>query len=180
MALADQESRYQRSPRGASGHAAGVKRHTLEWHGFDVELVLRPVRGRMGVTELHISPVPGRDLAQPLSSALLRRLPLGHMAEDALVIDVQGELHTMAHPIKRDDSFYAEVARSYLDLVRLRDSRPAETMAQALEVSVRTVHAWLGRARKRGLLTSSGPGQAGGELTDKARDLLSQEGQEGS
>jgi hypothetical protein len=179
MGLSDQEGRYRRSDRGKPVHEPHLTRHALEWEGFLVEVVLRPMRGRKSVTELHITPLDPGGPPQPLSSALLRRLPLGHMAEDALFIEAQGELHTMAHPIRRDGRFYAEVASRYLDLVNLRDSRPAETMAHAMEVSVRTVHAWLGRARKRGLLTSSGPGQAGGELTDKARDLLNQDHHEG-
>lgn len=147
-------------------------RHHVKWQGFLVELVLRPIDGRKAVTELHISPLSNQELGQPLSSALLRKLPLGRMAEDALHMELQGEIHTLSNPVRRDDSFYAEVASSYLELINLRDPHPAETMSNALGVSPRTVHAWLGKARKRGLLTSAGAGQAGGELTDKARALL--------
>jgi hypothetical protein len=173
---------YRRSAHGGSIHRPDLTHHSLEWRGFLVEVVLRPVGARKEVTELHLSPIPGQQ-PQPLTGPMLRELPLGQMARDALWIEAQGDLHALegevGEAITKGDAFYASVADHYVDLIHLRDQRPAETMAQALGVSRRTVHAWLGKARKRGLLTSAGPGQVGGELTDKARDLLSQDHHEG-
>lgn len=150
----------------------GLTPHRYRWRGFAVDLVLRPVRGRRVVTELHLTTDPEAAPVGGLTSTLLRRLPLGGMVEDSLEIEALGEVRSLIHVGRRDDSFLAELAALYVELVRLGTRTPAVAMAQALEVSDRTVHAWLYRARRSGLLTKPGQGTASGELTDLAIALL--------
>lgn len=157
---------------GGGHHTPEVTTSHYEWEGYDVQLVLRPVSGRKAVTELHVSPIDGAEPAGPLTSVLLRTLPLGRMRDDALEVETLGEARSLVGSVRRDERFYAEVAEAYVNLLAVNAYKPVEALAHAVEVPVRTVHAWLHKARKRGLLTSAGAGQAGGELTERARALL--------
>ncbi|MFT3854798.1 MAG: hypothetical protein QM733_18980 [Ilumatobacteraceae bacterium] len=68
----------------------------------------------------------------------------------------------------------AEVARRYVELQGMKEkaARPKVALAVEMNLSVNTVNSLLFQARKRGLLTSAGPGRAGGGLTERARQIL--------
>lgn len=169
---------YRLASNHPGTHTPELTQESFEWEGFIVSVVLRPRDGRKVVTELHIVPTDGQS-PPPLSSTMLRALPLGQLREHALEIEAVGDARSLHGRVRRDERFYAEVAAAYVDLLNVNTSRPAEAMAHTVEVPVRTVHAWLHKARTRGLLTSAGAGQAGGELTEQARRLLNNDNSNG-
>lgn len=61
---------------------------------------------------------------------------------------------------RRPDAFYADVARSYLDLAQT-SARPALELATANDIPVSTAHRWIKEARRRGFLPPGRPGKAG-------------------
>ena len=72
----------------------------------------------------------------------------------------------------RPDRDFAELALEYVLLVDGGDRTPAKTLADRFG---NTQSAWVNRilqARRRGLLTPVGRGEAGGSLTPKAEELL--------
>lgn len=71
---------------------------------------------------------------------------------------------------RRGNTYYASVAAAYVEL--LADRAPVAALAKNLGVSASKVRNDLFAARERGLLTSTGQGRAGGELTDEAREIL--------
>jgi hypothetical protein len=74
----------------------------------------------------------------------------------------------------RSELAYAQVAVAYLDKLH-RDppsAAPVQELANDLCLSPSHVRNLLYNARKRGLLTASEAGKAGGDLTDRARALL--------
>jgi hypothetical protein len=52
------------------------------------------------------------------------------------------------------------------------DPRGVEQVDEFAESDLGQVRNYLFKARERSLLTSAGPGRAGGELTDKAKEIL--------
>jgi hypothetical protein len=97
-------------------------------------------------------------------------------AEDARAVWLAGLREAPRRPGRRgrDDSYYARVAALYVDLLATGSRRPVVELAGQLGgghrrgAAVQLVH----EARRRGLLTKSQSGTAGGELTAKARKLL--------
>lgn len=83
----------------------------------------------------------------------------------------------------RDDQFYAVVASMYVDALERGSRKPVVDAAAALSKARRGtyeptyVRDLLHVARQRGLLTRPPKGRAGGQLTDKARQVLDQEEQ---
>lgn len=69
---------------------------------------------------------------------------------------------------------YARVAQRYVQL--LNDPKPLESLRAELGLSASQVRNVLYKARHDDLLTRAPKGRAGGELTQKAIDLLEQEG----
>jgi hypothetical protein len=59
------------------------------------------------------------------------------------------------------DEFYANVASLYLALLEEGETAPAMVIAEANDVTVSQVHAWIKRARRRGLLQSGRAGRLG-------------------
>lgn len=71
----------------------------------------------------------------------------------------------------RPDLFYAQLAREYVEL--LGGPVPVnKALAKQRSYSETYTRSLVHEARRRGLLTLSPPGRAGGTLTEKARDLL--------
>jgi hypothetical protein len=70
-----------------------------------------------------------------------------------------------------DDLFFAQWAARYVN-EQQRGHKPVVVLAEAHCLSPATIRNYLQQARDRGLLTEAPPGRAGGDLTDKARDLL--------
>jgi transposase-like protein len=70
-----------------------------------------------------------------------------------------------------DDLFHAQIAAGYAEKVR-SGSTPIARLARDLKHSRNTVANWVSEARNRDLLSREGPGKSGGQLTDKARQIL--------
>jgi len=71
----------------------------------------------------------------------------------------------------RDDRYYAEWAAAYVDALA-RSARPVEDLARRHNLSPSQVRNLMHACRRRGMLTASPPGRAGGELTPRATQLL--------
>lgn len=72
----------------------------------------------------------------------------------------------------RTDRDFAELAFHYVMHVSEGDRHPAKTLADQLGTTPATMVNRIREARKRGLLTPTTPGRSGGELTDRACELL--------
>ncbi len=132
------------------------------------------------ITPGHVYPSP-----PPLTTAVYRMVRLSTLERRAkdwlsireqigLVIEAdEAEFLQNRRPGKtgRPDAFYARIALRYLELVRVGSS-PTKALAEERHISQSSARDLVHEARSRGLLTSTGRGQAGGQLTKKARDLL--------
>jgi hypothetical protein len=124
-----------------------------------------------------------------ITARLLRRIRLGDIGRharaymtspsgwDAFGRLLGGELHTPRRPGRArrrapDDISLAQIANSYRDVRQTAPRRVIVALAAQLRLDEREVSQLVYRARKRGLLTSTKQGAAGGELTAKARRLL--------
>lgn len=147
----------------------------------------------------------------PVTTRVLRELPLGQLAEDLRqrVYRRLKAAYKAEMPVAgRDDSevqrkrkqsewvsylegewtrpgrqghpdvFYAGVASEYVQRLAMGRRSPVRDIAKARQYSTSMVNNWVHTARKRGLLTASPPGRAGGDLTDRARQLLAGEHEE--
>jgi len=74
----------------------------------------------------------------------------------------------------RPDLYYAEFAAAYVNA--LSSPAPIVTLAKQQNLSVSTVRNTIHEARRRGLLTRPPPGRPGGELTEKAQNLIKSSG----
>lgn len=74
------------------------------------------------------------------------------------------------------DADYARLAADYLAFVEAGSRRPVIDLALARNEPEETVRQQLVRARRRGLLTRQTAGKAGGQLTERAKRLLKEEG----
>lgn len=72
----------------------------------------------------------------------------------------------------RPDSDYALLAAEYVRQLESGERRPAHALADEFGGSASLWANRISEARKRGLLTETSRGRAGGALTDKAVDLL--------
>lgn len=72
----------------------------------------------------------------------------------------------------RTDLFYAAAALDYVRARQVEPAAPVRRMADEGAGTVDEIRARLRRARERGLLTAAPAGRPGGDLTDKAVDLL--------
>lgn len=70
-----------------------------------------------------------------------------------------------------EEIVYARAAEVYVALVE-SGPRPIARMAQTLSVSTSQARNLVSKARDKGLLSVTGQGRAGGELTQKAIELL--------
>ncbi len=130
------------------------------------------------------------------TAEMLRRLPLGALlrqarglvshpfddrpVEDPKKIKIVDLLEMALAPFlvdgrgrqKRTDEDFARLAWEYVLLVHEGDPSPAKTLSERLGGSAAVWANRISEARRRGLLTSPEPGEAGGHLTDKAEALL--------
>lgn len=141
--------------------------------------------GGLRLETLRISPGHVYPTPPPLTTAVLRMVRLSALerrAKDWLSIRQQiglnietdeAEFLQNRRPGKvgRPDSFYARVAVRYLEHVRAGAS-PTKALAAERHISPSSARDLIHEARTRGLLTSMGRGQAGGQLTERAKDLL--------
>jgi hypothetical protein len=74
---------------------------------------------------------------------------------------------------RRDDLFYALLSRIYLSLLEVGERKPNQAIGSMINRKSSFVREALRHARLRGFLSSSPqPRVAGGELTDKAKEVL--------
>ena len=162
-----------------------------EW---DLVVTLRPENGSPSISRLVVAPYGKSGREGGLTSRTLRSLKLGRVFDlfrqeavgawdDPLGPD--GRLSRSGftrvkpqsgRPGRRghSDLFYASIAARYVAAVRSGSRAPVEKVAADLKLTADHVRDLLGVARKRGLLTRAPKGKAGGELTDLAKELLSE------
>lgn len=142
-----------------------------------LELLAVAVRASSGATW----PPPG----VPLTVPVLRAVRVGNLYQAArgwLSISQEvglevpadaGQLHKRPRPgpVGRPDTFYAKVAATYVSKLEANE-RPTQGVADEYKVSHSRARDLIREARGRGLLTGTKRGQAGGDLTAKARTLL--------
>lgn len=68
----------------------------------------------------------------------------------------------------------ARIAQRYVELLGVT-ARPRTVLAKELHLAEQTVQSYLYQARTAGLLTSAGQGKVGGQLTERAIQLLKKE-----
>lgn len=160
-------------------------------HGDGWWVVLELDGGSGELRGLRFVPLEGADV--DLSSRLLQRLRLGQLRRQvSRVLPVAGELLNLrygpvvdvaaAHPGRggRPDAFYASRASHYVMALKLHPDRPISWLVAFLDDGSTAARwrAWLKEAERRGLLEGrpgGASGRAGGQLTDKARRLISGE-----
>ena len=132
-------------------------------------------------------PIADRPLLV-LNARRMRELPLGEVeaaARRELAIDVKRTpearklLRTFGDNLRtgrrgRPPAAYAALAARYVEL--LKEGRGLPDLARDLNLSASQVRNLLYTARQKGLLTEAPRGKAGGRLTEKAEQLLTQKG----
>lgn len=124
----------------------------------------------------------------PITARWLRDLPVGVIQEVARLgivdrstqvrfLEDSGWAETLRRAARpgrggRDDFYFASVAADYVAALRKNSRNPVAALASMRGVSPATVRNLVHEARRRGLLTPSLAGRAGGELTEKAKALL--------
>lgn len=103
-------------------------------------------------------------------AVLSRRLPGGERYAASLADFAE---RPRTGPAGRSDQSYAALAALYVQVIAEGAERPIGAVAGRLGLAQKTVQNHLYKARERGLLTSLGRGKAGGQLTDKAKEMLS-------
>lgn len=180
---------------------AGTRRETISgvFHlraGWACLVTLEQFGGAWGVAGVQLRPAvdllgAGHEApARALTTAQLKALRLGAMAADLrravldhpdvgrIAPDLTESLRRKPGPAGASDLEYARLAARYVQLVDEGSTSPNEDLAEELGDGwdAALVRDWLHRARhRRGLLTPTRRGQAGGRLTDKARELLAAE-----
>jgi len=131
-------------------------------------------------------PQPEPAARAVMTRTLLTKLPLAHYeryarqfaSEAAAVRDMftstaaPPKITTRPGRHRIDDLYYAQLARDYLDLVKIGTRHPRNVLAERYGVSSITIRDHLYQARERGLLLGAGQGKVGGRLSEKARKLL--------
>jgi hypothetical protein len=142
----------------------------------------------------HSQPAP----AGGINHAVVQKLQINALAEllrdrseqaEAIVSELDEEAEALAESAAgpppgragRPDLYSARLARLYTQFADprpdgTRANAPLANLAEAGGTSTNTMARRIKEARARGLLTSPKRGQVGGDLTDKARALLAEEG----
>lgn len=117
--------------------------------------------------------------ASDQSGTVIAAFPLldGGGPGSELAIDAEDRLKRVPLQVRRtgrkgtDERVYAEAAAVYARLVS-EGPKPIERMAEELTCSKAQARNLVAKAREKSLLTKVGQGKAGGELTQKAHDIL--------
>lgn len=179
----------RRSP--AQGPAPGEREGTelRERFGAWVVEAWWPVGARGGPHELRIVPTDDAEpveTARGISTVTLSELPLVRMTEAyarvAPSVEQAAERfrsigNEVALTRGRSDAFFATIAREYANLADAGERKPVAVIAAMTGKSTDAVRQWVRRARQDGYLTEGDPGKTGGQLTELARTLLSEEGE---
>jgi hypothetical protein len=144
-----------------------------------------PRGARGGPHELHIVPDGDGDpqaIARGISTGTFNAMPLVEMtavyidtilpAVDMLTAHMETIEAEAGKRRNRSPQFYALIAAEYVALVDAGERQPVQEIVRQTGKSGEAVRGWLRTARTMGLLTGE-PGKTAGELTDKARELLS-------
>lgn len=100
------------------------------------------------------------------------------------LIEVARQGASPAGGSRLSDEFLAEVAARYVSLVSSGIRHPIAPLIEQLESEAQVsrsrdaVEGWVRAARRRGLLTPPPPGRAGGELTERALQILTHSSEE--
>jgi hypothetical protein len=131
-----------------------------------------------GVTKGLLRRIPMRESAAHLRSLLKAWQAAGGFPAQTVEQGFPGVVLTdRPRPERgtgRPDLFFAKLASDYADLVAKDPRRPVAELARRRGFKPAKIRDMLREARERGLLSFSRRGQAGGELTARAREILRQ------
>ncbi|MBO2446120.1 hypothetical protein J4573_03395 [Actinomadura barringtoniae] len=182
------------SVRNAATTSQEIRRSTrigawqvnLRWPSLDSE----------GPVELSIKAGPGADpaeIARGITGNVLRAIPLAHLTEELRevrrtaqnlrkeAVRIDGVAELIADTIRTDptpgrrgrsEEFYALVAALYAWHVDQRYPNPVKRLADLCGASWRVSANWVRLAREKGFLTEGHERRPGGELTEKASEIL--------
>ena len=160
--------------------------------GWKVHVVFVEQDGAPVVGELHLLPTgntpPGGLTTRRLRSVNFKALlaDVRALAQAELESDDTGTVEPFIDWLRKDlrkrpgrrgrsDLDYARLAAAYEQVFMAGSTRPVFDLGKQLKLSRARVRDLLHEARRRGLLSSTGPGQGGGTLTEKAKALLEAE-----
>jgi hypothetical protein len=156
-----------RSPAAEAGHWPGSRQ------GFHARCPAGGVTTRV-VRALRI----GRDLAsvnryhRQLAKQLPQMFAAGHTFA---LVGVEKPIARGTQPRRgrppEGDLKYARAAHTYVEACA-EGTHPVEAVAHRFEITTPTARVWIQVARRRGLLTATAPGVAGGSVTPRARAIL--------
>lgn len=150
---------------------------------------------QLGPVQIELSPSPEAtegDLLVGLSSTVLRKIDFRQARDEWRQIQDetrQKKLMPMQETWRTErlrqllevdgvrEPYLAQLAETYIGMVMFGDTAVSDTLAEMTGRSRDTVRQHLHRARKAGMLTSVA-GKAGGEITDKAVEVLLQSSQD--
>ena len=153
-----------------------------------------PTGARGGPHELRITPAEDADpakVARGISHATLNSVPLAKMTAehvkatpsidrlkwelDRAILDAESGSDLAVHSGRRGRSpvFYLFIAAEYAALTAAGERTPIQLIAKRVGRSPTAVSGWVRTARSMDYLTGE-RGHTAGELTDKAKELLSQ------
>jgi hypothetical protein len=171
-------------------------------HDWVAEYKLRVRDGRLVVRELVIFPRADTSPEKSLSSRVLRQLRIGYCVQSlaTAVAEVQKEdpsalapdgylgragltPEVVAVPSPRaqlggrgrpalPDSLYLQLAADYVTVLARGSTKPVQELAASRGLPVGRVRSQLQRARQLGFLDPGVQGSAGGQLTPRAKRLL--------
>lgn len=133
---------------------------------------------RGGVTHAVLMALPTGRGAQILGGEVFKRWQeaFGPAGFDQAMERRGYRLRARAQGRRRDDRWYAELARAYVAAATKDPHRPVTLLAREMDAERDKVRDWLHDARRKGLLTSTGQPIGGGALTEKAIALLTEGG----
>lgn len=114
-----------------------------------------------------------RLTAEPTSNESIKSALAGHTWR-TFTADMQEPAATpkRGRPAIYSDEFYANLLKDYVQRVAQGSPRPTADVAKRRRLPAAKVRDLLHAARQRGLLSSSGQGRSGGQLTPKALAIL--------
>lgn len=122
--------------------------------------------------------------APPITARLIRKLRLGEIELDLrerlgqsfyLTTYRTAEIERIRDQPRRrkEDRFYLEIAAAYVGAMEGGGTNhPAQYLAEQFNRPEGTIYRWIHEARRRGLLSKTMRGKAGGDLTAKAEQLM--------
>jgi hypothetical protein len=163
----------EREPGGAAGVESGPTT-AGNWSGDP----LRIPRGGLDTQTLRYARLGGvrpyvLARVQPLKGLLPSELPIDRSFMDyALPGAAALRRPRPRRDSGREDRFYAQLAREYVEMNERGSSRPSREIAERRGEKPERIRDWLHEARERGLLSKGEPGKRGGQLLPSAQALL--------